>query len=474
MDDLNDPKTSKNMFRDPEWDGEAAPASGEDARSLGRRAVLERVPLSSISPHPDNPRVGEDPSLTGPLDAALYDGGEQINVTNAPLLRRLPGPGERLEPLRGGRCVNAARRSASSDAEAIYGYVLSDISDEEAFDIMARGHSQRELTKLEKGILAHHAAKYKRPGYQQKLAGYLDEDPSNLSHFKTAAGLFLALKAAGLLACDITSSCRDRGEHLYRIATLKEDLPLAAKLVTRCVKEEWTVEVTAAKVREAKSSPPSPTDRSPAPEPVTTGKILDDADTDAGDAAPDPKTARPTPAVAPAAPEASGAQSNSRPGEDAASSPPESSHAERAGVKRGPKRSASADTNDAEGERAVDEAVQTTASASAAVVETSARASVRFGMVTDADFALAFNAHKVNLGDDIDVRPHARVLGLDAPSPGDKIGVGRIVTQLMKRTQEGGTPGDEYLLAVVVALYWDFVVDRKAYRDYAAARLTEK
>jgi hypothetical protein len=216
---------------------------------LGARATLEQVDLDKIDPHPRNPRIGGlRPTVVHAIAAGLIQQGKFYEY-HAPIGRRKADG--RIETVKGHHQIAGANlaRLTLEGLTRIPMWIVADMTDEEADELLGFSNVQGELSNLE--IAAHsHQVVDKAPGRKgMGLADYarrMGIHAPALTRYRHGFVVFQAVLASGT-SDKVVMGCRDRAEHLAVIRKAPEGT--WATLVEQCIAEEWSIKETLEQVR---------------------------------------------------------------------------------------------------------------------------------------------------------------------------------------------------------------------------------
>src|SRR5262245_36059751 len=104
--------------------------------------MSELIPLKLVDPHPDNPRLELREEVIASIHAQIHQHG--FHEMHAIIVRRL---GKRFQILDGHHRVEAASREGIKEIPAW----VREMSDEEAFLLLALANAQSGWTRLEYG-----------------------------------------------------------------------------------------------------------------------------------------------------------------------------------------------------------------------------------------------------------------------------------------------------------------------------------
>lgn len=195
---------------------------------------LAVLPINSLDPHPDNPRLSLRDDVVERVTAEIDRSG--FGAQHAILVRPL---GERWQIVSGHHRVEAARRVGLAELPAW----VAELDDDEAFMQLVLSNTQGELSPLEIGM---HALRAVPPGKGGRgITGGLSEYARRIGRSKSAVSM---LRSAAEVAETVQSSERfpltENATHLYEVS--RTPRPCWSALVAALGKHGWTVEQTAA------------------------------------------------------------------------------------------------------------------------------------------------------------------------------------------------------------------------------------
>lgn len=205
--------------------------------ALAIETVVETVqllPLSSLRPHPRNPRLALREDIIEALRVNMEETG--FRVEHAILVRPLA---DAYQIVSGHQRVEAARRAGLTEVPAW----VRDMTDDEAYMELVTGNNQGELSPLEIGLHAlHYVAREKggngKEGGLQAYANRLGKSRPYISQVRQAAEVFETLPETRKL----TYGFLDKAQHLSAIHSAPQDLwPV---LVDAMIQHKWTVQET--------------------------------------------------------------------------------------------------------------------------------------------------------------------------------------------------------------------------------------
>src|SRR5690554_1303263 len=153
-------------------------------------AELKLVPVDSIVPHPDNPRVQLREDVVSAI-AANLDG--EFPQKHALHVRAI---GDDFQVLSGHHRLEAAKRAGLA---AVWCWV-EDLDDDAAFMELVMSNNQGELSPLEIGIHALKAVplgkrgRGNKGGGMKEYAGKIGKDAGNVTRYRNAAEVADAVK----------------------------------------------------------------------------------------------------------------------------------------------------------------------------------------------------------------------------------------------------------------------------------------
>lgn len=216
---------------------EEGPAeSRTPAGKFANRATLVQTKVDVLDAHPANPRIGGlHRDVVDAIASTLRR--DSFAPYFAPVGRRV---GDRVQLIKGHHQVEAARRAG---VETIPIWIVEDMTDEEALELVATSNVQRELSKLEMAVHSFAVttpAKGRKNEGLQAFARQVGLTLPALSRYRKGAEVFMAIRGAA--SDDVVRGCRDRAEHLAVIHGAPPDRWM--QLVERCVLDQWSLEET--------------------------------------------------------------------------------------------------------------------------------------------------------------------------------------------------------------------------------------
>lgn len=203
------------------------------------------LPVSSIDPYPRNPRRFSDSAFEERLTGVLKERGE-FDPAYAIIVR--PKAEDRYEALGGDRRLRSTKRAGLSH---IWCWIRNPATDEEAFDIAVESNNQEGLSKLELALVALELER--APGRAgQGITAFAREHgvEGSLGRYQKGARFFQWLE--GRTSENVLQACRDRAEHLARIADAPDDRKV--ELVEQLVSKDWSIRETERAVKAANSA----------------------------------------------------------------------------------------------------------------------------------------------------------------------------------------------------------------------------
>jgi N6-adenosine-specific RNA methylase IME4/ParB-like chromosome segregation protein Spo0J len=200
--------------------------------------MITKINVGRLKPHPKNPRLVMREDVIETIKAGLGDGFHPSYA-----LQVWPD-GEHFRILSGHHRAEAARRAGIDELPC---FVREDISEDEAYMVLATANAQGELSPLEIGMHALHYVEKSTGGRGKK--GGLSEYAEKIGRTKQAVSLNKdAAEVASKLSIQL-DGLLDKAAHLAAIHKLPDGLWQVA--VSAMLKGEWSAKETAERVSEA-------------------------------------------------------------------------------------------------------------------------------------------------------------------------------------------------------------------------------
>lgn len=196
--------------------------------------TVQLLPLSSLRPHPRNPRLALREEIIEALRVNMEETG--FRVEHAILVCPLA---DAYQIVSGHQRVEAARRAGLTEVPAW----VRDMTDDEAYMELVTGNNQGELSPLEIGLHALHYVGLGERGRGKEggLRAYAratNRSESYLREIRQAAEVFEAIAENARLSAHFL----DKAKHLSAIHSAPRDLWPA--LVDAMIQHQWTVQET--------------------------------------------------------------------------------------------------------------------------------------------------------------------------------------------------------------------------------------